>query len=55
MEGRVKSTKSYLPLKLVYYEAYLNKTDAAVREYKLKHNQQQKEFLKARIKNSLII
>lgn len=53
-DGKVKSTKFYRPLKLVYYEAYLNKNDAAKREYELKHNSQQKEILKEKIKNSLV-
>ena len=52
-EGKVKSTTNYRPLRLIYYEAYLNKNDAIKREYELKHNSQQKEFLKERIKNSL--
>jgi putative endonuclease len=34
--GRVKATKGYLPWKLVYYEAYLNKYDATRREKELK-------------------
>ena len=52
-KGEAISTKKYLPLRLVYYEAYLNKTDAAKREYELKHNSQQKEILKDKIKYSL--
>lgn len=52
-KSKIASTKKYLPLRLVYYEAYLNKTDAAKREYELKHSQQQKEILKERIINSL--
>ncbi|NMC51882.1 GIY-YIG nuclease family protein [Candidatus Kuenenbacteria bacterium] len=53
-DGKVKSTQFYRPLRLIYYEAYLHKTDAARREYELKHSQQQKEFLKQRTKFSLI-
>ncbi|HRY63023.1 MAG TPA: GIY-YIG nuclease family protein [Patescibacteria group bacterium] len=53
-EGKVKSTRFYRPLRLVYYEAYLNKNDAAKREYELKDNSQQKEILKNRILNSLV-
>ncbi|MEK7091131.1 MAG: GIY-YIG nuclease family protein [Patescibacteria group bacterium] len=34
--GRVRSTKGYKPWILVYYEAYLNKFDAAGREKQLK-------------------
>lgn len=52
-KGKVKSTKTYLPLRLVYYEAYLHRSDAAQREYELKHNSQQKEILKRRIEKSL--
>jgi len=51
--GEVKSTKSYKPFELIYYEAYRSKKDAMVREIELKKNGQQKEFLKRRIKNSL--
>lgn len=53
-EGRVKSTKNFRPLRLVCYEAYLDKRDATRREYELKHNGQQKELFKERIKNSLV-
>jgi len=51
--GKVYSTSRYLPLRLVYYEAYLSKDDAVKREYQLKHNSQQKEQLKFRLVNSL--
>ena len=37
-EGKVKSTKSYLPLKLIFYEAYPTKSDAKRREKYLKTN-----------------
>ncbi len=36
--GKVKSTKTYLPLKLIHYEAYLTKSDAKRREKYLKTN-----------------
>ncbi|OIO17080.1 hypothetical protein AUJ29_01985 [Candidatus Kuenenbacteria bacterium CG1_02_38_13] len=52
--GKVKSTQFYRPLRLVYYEAYLDKNDAGKREYELKHSQQQKDFLRNRINNSLV-
>lgn len=52
-EGRVKSTKGYCPYRLVYYEAYSNKTDARKRELELKKYGQQKEILLRRIENSL--
>ena len=31
-DGKVKSTKNFRPVKLVYYEAFLNKKDALRRE-----------------------
>ncbi|MDO8625881.1 MAG: GIY-YIG nuclease family protein [Candidatus Magasanikbacteria bacterium] len=51
--GKVISTAKYRPLRLVYYEAFLNKKDATLREYQLKHNSQQKEQLKLKLINSL--
>ena len=36
--GYSKSTKSYLPLELIHYEAYRNKKDAKRRERYLKTN-----------------
>jgi len=36
--GNVKSTKPYLPLKLIHYEAYVVKSDAKRREKYLKTN-----------------
>ncbi len=51
--GKTKSIKARVPFKLIYYEAYLNKTDARKRELELKNYGQQREFLKERIKNSL--
>ena len=51
--GKVKSTKGYRPLKLLYYEAYFHKTDALKREIELKKYGQQKEMLFRRIENSL--
>ncbi len=36
--GNVKSTKTYLPLKLIFYEAYPIKSDAKRREKYLKTN-----------------
>ena len=50
--GTVKSTKAYLPVKLVYYESYLNKTDALKRELQLK-NHKPKIDLKDQIINSI--
>jgi putative endonuclease len=37
-DGRSKSTKPYLPLELIHYEAYRNKKDAKRREQYLKTN-----------------
>jgi len=37
-EGKVKSTKFYIPLKLIFYEAYPTKSDAKRREKYLKTN-----------------
>ena len=36
--SRVKSTKAYTPLKLIFYEAYSAKSDAKRREMYLKSN-----------------
>ncbi|MFC1727602.1 GIY-YIG nuclease family protein [Patescibacteria group bacterium] len=36
--GKSKSTKHYIPLKLIFYEAYLTKSDAKRREKYLKSN-----------------
>ena len=52
-KGLVEATKRYLPLKLVYYEAYTSKLDAINREYKLKHHGSVIGHLKKRTKNSL--
>ena len=53
--GKVRSTQFYRPLRLVYYEAYLDKNDAAKREYELKHISKAKEELKGRLIKSLLI
>jgi len=36
--GKVKSTKHYAPLNLIFYEAYISKKDAKRREKYLKSN-----------------
>ncbi|MFH1578230.1 MAG: GIY-YIG nuclease family protein, partial [Candidatus Omnitrophota bacterium] len=36
--GRVLATSKQKPLRVVYYESYLNKKDAFDREMKLKHH-----------------
>lgn len=51
--GENKSTKRYLPWKLVYYEAFLSKKDAMVRELKLKNHGKGIYDLKRRLVNSL--
>lgn len=38
-KGENKSTKAYIPLELIHYEAYRNKKDAKRRELYLKSNQ----------------
>jgi len=49
-DGAVKSTKNRRPLKLVYYEACLNKDDAIKREKSLKTGFG-RAYLKRRISN----
>jgi putative endonuclease len=51
-KGRVKSTKNRKPLKLIYYEACINKDDATKREKYFK-TYLGKMFLKRRIKSYL--
>lgn len=52
--GRVKSTKSKKPLRLVYYEAYTAEKDARKREYQLKTSSKEKEILKKMLGFSLM-
>ena len=47
------STKAHVPVKMVYYEAFLNKQDAIDREIKLKHHEGVIGLLKRRLKRSL--
>jgi len=54
-KGAVESTRPYIPLKLVYYEAYLSERDAHGREFKLKHHGSVVGHLKKRIKDSLTL
>ena len=51
--GRDYATRKYAPFRLVYYEAYLDGTDALNREHKLKHHGSVIGHLKRRLKNSL--
>jgi putative endonuclease len=53
-EGKNPSTIKYAPFRLVYYEAYLDKTDALSRERKLKHHGSVIGHLKKRLKGSLV-
>ncbi len=52
-KGRVESTKGRRPLKLVYYEACLNRDDATHREKYLK-SYHGKAFIRKRLKSYLI-
>jgi len=49
-QGLSKATKPYIPWKLIYYEACLNKKDAMRRENYLKTSQGQR-LLKRRLKD----
>jgi len=51
--GRVESTRQRRPLKLIYYEACIDKEDAIRREkyFKIYHG---KNFIKRRLKSYLI-
>lgn len=51
--GLNKSTKSRLPFKIVYYEAYLNEEEARHREHNLKLRARALRQLLKRIKTSL--
>ena len=51
-KGLVPSTKNRLPLKLLYYEACINKNDAIKREKYLKTSWG-KRYIKNRLKNYL--
>ena len=51
--GAVQSTKSQIPLTLIYYEAYADKKDAFHREHNLKLRANALTGLKRRLKNSL--
>ena len=53
IKGLVPSTKDRCPLKIVYYEACLNRNDATHREKYLKTHYG-KTFIKSRLKSYLI-
>jgi len=52
-KGLVESTKAFIPFKLVYYEAFLDKHDAFKREKELKVEFTKKRHLLKRLENSL--
>ena len=52
-KGSERSTKSRMPLKLIYYEACIDKKDAVARERYLKSGME-KRYIKNRIKCYLI-
>lgn len=49
VQGKDKSTKNYLPVRLIHYESYLNKKDASGREKFLKTTEG-KRLLKQQLK-----
>lgn len=51
--GKSMFTSKHLPLKLVYYEAFITKLDAILREKSIKHHGSNKHHLKRRIVRSL--
>lgn len=53
--GLVQSTKNIRPLELIYCEAYKSKTDALIREKRLKQFAKGFASLKGRLKNSLAV
>ncbi len=53
INGKVISTASRRPLKLIYYEAYSSKIDAQERERYLKGGGKARSIIKEQIKNSL--
>ncbi|MDD5449725.1 MAG: GIY-YIG nuclease family protein [Candidatus Omnitrophica bacterium] len=51
--GRSYSTRKYLPVELIYYEAYSSKEDAIEREKMLKQHGSSVQKLKDRLKRTL--
>jgi putative endonuclease len=51
--GEVHATKSYMPLRLVYYEAFVNEQTARLRESSVKNNGNVWVPLRKRIMESL--
>jgi len=52
LEGKSQSTKWRLPIELIYYEAYKDKSDAIKREIFLKSGRG-REVIKKQLENSL--
>lgn len=52
-EGKCPTTKRYLPVRLIYYEAYASDLDANNREQKLKQYGSSLQKLKERIKRNI--
>ncbi|MBI2890559.1 MAG: GIY-YIG nuclease family protein [Nitrospirae bacterium] len=52
-DGKVPSTRAYLPVQLIYYEAYLSSEDARQREKGLKYFGRAYAQLKRRMDGSL--
>jgi putative endonuclease len=50
--GKVKSTRNYKPFKLIYYEGFINETDARIEEKFLKTGKG-RERIKFLLKNTL--
>ena len=53
--GKSYSTSKYLPINLIYYEAYISKSDAYERERHLKQYGSSLQKLKARLRETLMI
>lgn len=51
--GEVKSSRAYIPLKLVYYEAYLDEKTVRLRERSIKKNPGAWTPIRNRIRESL--
>ena len=52
-KGLIKSTKSFVPWRVVYYEDFIDKIDAFKREKELKNEFTKKRHLLSRLENSL--
>jgi len=52
-QGKNRSTKPRIPLKLMYYEAYISQADAAMREKRLKRSAGARTALRRRLTDGL--